>query len=93
MGSPVPSLQTAAVIEHPGPNGIVRIDDAHPVETPGKDQVLVKLAYSGIWYVLDFSSFAMSILMNIISAHQKFGHCSAGQIISRLLATRELELS
>ncbi|PTB37115.1 hypothetical protein M441DRAFT_175541 [Trichoderma asperellum CBS 433.97] len=48
MGSPVPSLQTAAVIEHPGPNGIVRIDDAHPVETPGKDQVLVKLAYSGI---------------------------------------------
>jgi hypothetical protein len=49
MTTPIPTLQTAAVIQEPGPNGTVRIDNAYPVETPGENQVLVKLAYSGVW--------------------------------------------
>ncbi|KAH0524301.1 hypothetical protein TsFJ059_006830 [Trichoderma semiorbis] len=48
MGSSIPTTQTAAVIENPGPNGIVRIDNSHPVEAPGKHEVLVKLEFSGI---------------------------------------------
>ncbi|RFU80184.1 alcohol dehydrogenase [Trichoderma arundinaceum] len=44
----IPTVQSAAVIENAGPNGIVRIEDSHPVETPGKNEVLVKLAFSGI---------------------------------------------
>lgn len=49
METPIPSVQSAAIVENPGPNGRVRIDDAHPVENPGKHEVLVKLAYSGLW--------------------------------------------
>lgn len=49
MTTPIPTLQIAAVIQEPGLNGKVRIDNAYPVETPGRNQVLVKLAYSGIW--------------------------------------------
>lgn len=49
MTTLIPTLQTAAVIQEPGPNGTVRIDNSYPVETPGKNQVLVKLAYSGVW--------------------------------------------
>ncbi|KAK4061796.1 hypothetical protein Trihar35433_9396 [Trichoderma harzianum] len=48
MGSSIPTTQSAAVIENPGPNGIVRIDNSHPVEAPGKHEVLVKLEFSGI---------------------------------------------
>ncbi|KAL7906515.1 hypothetical protein GGI35DRAFT_471075 [Trichoderma velutinum] len=48
MGSSIPTTQSAAVIENPGPNGIVRIDNAYPVEAPGKHEVLVKLEFSGI---------------------------------------------
>ncbi|KAL7798878.1 hypothetical protein V8C43DRAFT_313762 [Trichoderma afarasin] len=48
MGSSIPTTQSAAVIENPGPNGIVRIDNSHPVEAPGKHEVLVKLELSGI---------------------------------------------
>ncbi|KAK4073169.1 uncharacterized protein Triagg1_5449 [Trichoderma aggressivum f. europaeum] len=48
MSSSIPTTQSAAVIENPGPNGIVRIDNSHPVEAPGKHQVLVKLEFSGI---------------------------------------------
>lgn len=49
MTTPIPTLQTAAVIQKPGPNGTVRIDNTYPVEAPGKYQVLVKLTYSGVW--------------------------------------------
>lgn len=49
MTTPIPTRQTAAVIQEPGPSGTVRIDNSYPVETPGKNQVLVKLAYSGVW--------------------------------------------
>lgn len=49
MTTPIPTLQTAAIIQAPGPNSTVRIDYSYPVETPGKNQVLVKLAYSGVW--------------------------------------------
>lgn len=49
MAVPIPTLQSAVVIQNPGPNSTVRVDNAFPVEVPGKYQVLVKLAYSGIW--------------------------------------------
>jgi propanol-preferring alcohol dehydrogenase len=49
MTTPIPTVQIAAVIQEPGPNGTVRIDNAYPVETPSKHQVLVKLTYSGVW--------------------------------------------
>jgi propanol-preferring alcohol dehydrogenase len=49
--SSIPTTQIAAVIKNPGPDGTVHITNTHPVETPGKNQVLVKLAFSGIWYV------------------------------------------
>ncbi|KAL7934709.1 GroES-like protein [Trichoderma chlorosporum] len=48
MDTSIPVTQTAAVIENPGPNGFVRIDNNYPVETPGSNEVLVKLAFSGI---------------------------------------------
>ncbi|KAL7805211.1 GroES-like protein [Trichoderma aethiopicum] len=48
METSIPATQTAAVIENPGPNGSVRVIKTHPVETPGKNQVLVKLTFSGI---------------------------------------------
>ncbi|KAK1237153.1 hypothetical protein MKX07_006032 [Trichoderma sp. CBMAI-0711] len=46
--SSIPTTQIAAIINNPGRDGTVRITNTHPVETPGKDQVLVKLAFSGI---------------------------------------------
>ncbi|KAL7947583.1 GroES-like protein [Trichoderma barbatum] len=48
MDTSIPTTQSAAIIENPGPNGRVRIDHAYPVEIPGMNQVLVKLAFSGI---------------------------------------------
>ena len=49
MKGAIPTTQIAAIIENPGPKGTVRITNTHPVETPNKNQVLVKLAFSGIW--------------------------------------------
>ncbi|KAL6872133.1 GroES-like protein [Trichoderma novae-zelandiae] len=48
MNASIPTTQAAAVIENPGPNGTVRIINTHAVESPGRIQVLVKLAFSGI---------------------------------------------
>ncbi|KAM0263949.1 hypothetical protein ACHAQJ_000984 [Trichoderma viride] len=48
MDTSIPTLQSAAIIQNPGSNGTVRIDNAHPVEAPDKNEVLVKLAFSGI---------------------------------------------
>ncbi|PTB62686.1 GroES-like protein [Trichoderma citrinoviride] len=48
MKGAIPTTQIAAVIENPGPKGTVRITNTHPVETPNRNQVLVKLAFSGI---------------------------------------------
>ncbi|TFB00753.1 Alcohol dehydrogenase 3 [Trichoderma ghanense] len=48
MKASIPTTQIAAIIENPGPDGTVLITNTHPVETPGKNQVLVKLAFSGI---------------------------------------------
>lgn len=92
MATPIPALQTAAVIHEPGPNGTVRIDNAYPVETPGKNQVLVKLKYSGVWYVLD-SSLSNEHLIESHLADQKSGHCSAGETTNPSLVTKELALS
>jgi propanol-preferring alcohol dehydrogenase len=49
MATSIPTTQSAAIIENAGPNGIVRIDNSYPVEAPGRNEVLVKLAFSGIW--------------------------------------------
>jgi propanol-preferring alcohol dehydrogenase len=49
MDESIPTLQSAATIQNPGPNGTIRINNAYPVEIPGKNEVLVKLAFSGIW--------------------------------------------
>ncbi|EHK17329.1 uncharacterized protein TRIVIDRAFT_88512 [Trichoderma virens Gv29-8] len=48
MATSIPTTQSAAIIENAGPNGIVRIDNSYPVEAPGRNEVLVKLAFSGI---------------------------------------------
>ncbi|KAH8659826.1 putative alcohol dehydrogenase [Xylariales sp. PMI_506] len=48
MSIPVPSVQQAAIIENAGPNGRVVIRDDVPVAEPGPDEILVKLAFTGV---------------------------------------------
>ncbi|KPM45134.1 hypothetical protein AK830_g1374 [Neonectria ditissima] len=48
MDQQVPQIQKAAVIENPGQSAKIRIRDDVPVGEPGENQVLVKLAFSGI---------------------------------------------
>ncbi|CAK7221120.1 hypothetical protein SBRCBS47491_004419 [Sporothrix bragantina] len=45
---PIPTTQTAALIENPGPDATVVVRDNLPVATPGPNEVLVKLEYSGV---------------------------------------------
>ena len=51
MTSQVPHVQQAAVIENPGENATVRIIADAPVSDPGPHEILVKLAFTGLWYV------------------------------------------
>lgn len=50
MASQVPLVQQAAVIENPGENATVRIIADAPVSDPGPHEILVKLAFTGLWY-------------------------------------------
>ncbi|CAK7214715.1 hypothetical protein SEUCBS140593_002284 [Sporothrix eucalyptigena] len=45
---PIPTVQTAALIENPGPNASVVVRDSVPVAKPGPNEILVKLEYSGV---------------------------------------------
>ena len=42
----VPKTQTAAIVRQQG--GPVEFDDKYPVPQPGKDEVLVKILYTGV---------------------------------------------
>lgn len=46
----IPTTQTVAWIEDPGPNGRLVIRHDVQVKQPGDGEVLVKMEYSGIWY-------------------------------------------
>ncbi|KAI0130351.1 chaperonin 10-like protein [Xylariales sp. AK1849] len=48
MSIQIPKIQQAALIENPGPKGQVVIHDDVPVSEPGPNEVLVKLAFTGI---------------------------------------------
>ncbi|KAK7420713.1 hypothetical protein QQZ08_010294 [Neonectria magnoliae] len=48
MKGQIPHSQKAAVIENPGQTAKIKIQDDIPVWEPGENQVLVKLAFSGI---------------------------------------------
>ncbi|KAH7152679.1 chaperonin 10-like protein [Dactylonectria macrodidyma] len=48
MAVNVGKLQTAAVIENPGPSAEINIRNDVPVDEPGPNEILVKLAFSGI---------------------------------------------
>ncbi|KAK7419052.1 hypothetical protein QQX98_003554 [Neonectria punicea] len=48
MDQQIPQSQKAAVIEKPGQTAKIKIQDDIPVGGPGENQVLVKLAFSGI---------------------------------------------
>ncbi|CAK7210289.1 hypothetical protein SCUCBS95973_000728 [Sporothrix curviconia] len=45
---PIPTVQTAALIQNPGPSATVVVREDVPVATPGQDEILVKLEYSGV---------------------------------------------
>lgn len=49
MSSSIPSVQTAALIENPGNDAqiVFRLDI--PVGNPGVNEILVKLAFTGVW--------------------------------------------
>jgi len=49
MTVPIPRVQQAAVIENPGENVRIRIRHDIPVGEPGPHEVLVKLAFTGLW--------------------------------------------
>lgn len=51
MASQLPKVQQAAVIENPGENATVRLIEDAPVSDPGVHEILVKLAFTGLWYV------------------------------------------
>jgi alcohol dehydrogenase, propanol-preferring len=46
MASPIPKIQLAATIPKQG-GPVVFVED-YPVPTPGKDEVLVKVLYTGV---------------------------------------------
>ncbi|KAH6889627.1 chaperonin 10-like protein [Thelonectria olida] len=48
MSLPIPELQKAAVIENPGPQAKITIQNNVPVGTPVGNEILVKLTHSGI---------------------------------------------
>ncbi|KAI5468141.1 chaperonin 10-like protein [Mariannaea sp. PMI_226] len=48
MGPVIPQFQKAAVIENPGPTAQLILRDDVPVDKPKKNEILVKLEYSGI---------------------------------------------
>ncbi|SPO02043.1 related to ADH3 - alcohol dehydrogenase III [Cephalotrichum gorgonifer] len=48
MTSEIPHLQQAAVIESPGDNAKVAIQTDIPVGEPGPDEILIKLAFTGL---------------------------------------------
>ena len=50
MGPQIPKVQQAAVIENPGENATVRLRTDAPVSDPGPHEILVKLAFTGLWY-------------------------------------------
>ena len=50
----IPATQKAAWVTDPGPNGHIAFRDDVPVGKPGEHEVLVKLEYSGIWFVNPF---------------------------------------
>lgn len=52
MAFQIPEVQQAAIIQNPGENATVRIIADAPVATPGPHEILVKLAFTGLWYVL-----------------------------------------
>ncbi|KAH7141477.1 chaperonin 10-like protein [Dactylonectria estremocensis] len=48
MAANMKKFQTAAVIENPGPSAEINIRNDVPVDEPGPNEILVKLAFSGI---------------------------------------------
>ncbi|KAF4949507.1 hypothetical protein FSARC_13451 [Fusarium sarcochroum] len=48
MSSSIPSVQKAALIENPGDDAKIVIRSDVPVESPGPNEILVKLAFTGV---------------------------------------------
>lgn len=49
MSAPTPSIQKAALIENPGNDARIVIRSDIPVQKPGRNEILIKLAFTGIW--------------------------------------------
>jgi hypothetical protein len=49
MSSSIPSVQTAALIENPGDDARIVFRSDIPVGNPGVNEILVKLAFTGVW--------------------------------------------
>lgn len=49
MSSSIPSVQTAALIENPGNDAHIVFRSDIPVASPGVNEILVKLAFTGVW--------------------------------------------
>lgn len=56
MASTIPSVQQAVVIENPGHAADFRIRSDIPVGEPGPHEVLVRLAFTGLWYAMHLAS-------------------------------------
>jgi propanol-preferring alcohol dehydrogenase len=49
MANSTPLLQQAAVVQNPGENASIDLQNNIPVSNPGRHEVLVKLACTGLW--------------------------------------------
>jgi hypothetical protein len=49
MTSSIPSVQTAALIENPGDDARIIFRSDIPVGSPGVNEILVHLAFTGVW--------------------------------------------
>jgi hypothetical protein len=96
--SNIPPTQKAVWISNPGPNGTVQLRTI-PTPQPGDGEVLVKIEYSGIWYILSTKHTVMFFLtlilmfMRINAAAQTSATCTASANILLYLATKALAQS
>ncbi len=51
MAEGIPKLQTVALLRDVGPNARIEIRHDYPVTLPGRNEVLLKMECSGIWWV------------------------------------------
>lgn len=49
MSLQIPLSQRAALVQNPGDNFSIALQDGIPIGKPGPDEILVKLNCTGIW--------------------------------------------